>query len=147
MAIRKTKRSPQNRENLKLELYNAVSEEYEISETSENKSKVDTWVTELSGDAAFNFESYANCFISENLLRKYIHEKDFSVCDRVQKEIDKFKGQEIKHKQKANINIDIRKNRDDLSFLDMSHLKQKFTKPIRMVFRIRFGMMLKSTNR
>lgn len=56
-------------------LYNAVSGEYEPPENSENRKKVDGWVDELRDDATFNFESYAECFISENLLRKHIEEK------------------------------------------------------------------------
>ncbi|MCH7557623.1 MAG: ATP-binding protein, partial [Planctomycetes bacterium] len=59
-----------------LGLYNAVSEEYDIPEDSKNRRKVDGWVNDLSSDAAFNFESYAECFISENLIRKYIREKN-----------------------------------------------------------------------
>ena len=53
------------------ELYNAVSEEYGLPEDSENRMKVDDWVNDLSDDAVFNFESYAECFISENLARKF----------------------------------------------------------------------------
>ena len=38
----------------------------------QTKGKSPVGLTELSDDAAFNFESYADCFISENLVRKYI---------------------------------------------------------------------------
>jgi len=55
-------------------LYNAVSGEYEPPDESENKRKVDGWVDELRDDAVFNFESYAECFVAENLLRKHIEE-------------------------------------------------------------------------
>lgn len=56
------------------ELYNAVSEEYNLSEGSENRQKIEAWVGDLRDDARYNLTSYAECFISENLLRKHIGE-------------------------------------------------------------------------
>ena len=103
-------------------LYNAVSEEYDLPKDSENRQKVDGWVGELSEDAAFNFESYAECFISENLVRKYIHEKNLPMTTAAQTEIREWKVREVERKREGNINIDIRRNNDDLSYLDMSYL-------------------------
>jgi len=103
-------------------LYNAVSEEYDLPKDSENRQKVDGWVGELGEDAAFNFESYAECFISENLVRKYIHEKNLPITTGAQTEINEWKIREVERKREGNINIDIRKNNDDLSYLDMSLL-------------------------
>ncbi|OGZ00729.1 MAG: DNA mismatch repair protein [Candidatus Liptonbacteria bacterium RIFCSPLOWO2_01_FULL_56_20] len=110
------------KERASIGLYNAVSGEYDLSEDSENKRKVDGWVNDLSEDAAFNFESYAECFISENLVRRYINEKSISITPIAQTEINEWKTRETTHKQEGNINIDIRKNNDDLSYLDMSYL-------------------------
>jgi hypothetical protein len=59
------------------ELYNAVSEEYIPPDDSENKKKINGWVNDLGDDAKYNFASYAECFISENLIRKYVEEKRF----------------------------------------------------------------------
>jgi len=56
------------------ELYNAVSGEYDLPEGSENRQKVDGWVNDLRDDAKYNLTSYAECFVSENLLRKHIEE-------------------------------------------------------------------------
>jgi len=103
-------------------LYNAVSEEYDLPKDSENRQKVDGWVGELGEDAAFNFESYAECFISENLVRKYIHEKNLPMTTVAQTEIREQKIREVERKREGNINIDIRRNNDDLSYLDMSYL-------------------------
>ncbi|HUN54436.1 MAG TPA: ATP-binding protein [Smithella sp.] len=110
------------KERASIGLYNAVSGEYGLPSVSKNKKKVDGWVDDLSEDAAFNFESYAECFISENLVRRYIHEKTIPVSALAQTEITEWKTREIAHKQDGNINIDIRKNNDDLSYLDMSWL-------------------------
>ncbi len=62
--------SPKDRTSL--DLYNAVSKEYIPPKTSVAKSEVDGWVSELADDASFNFGSYAECFLSENLLRMHI---------------------------------------------------------------------------
>ena len=110
------------KERASIGLYNAVSGEYDLPGGSKNKRKVDGWVDDLSEDAVFNFESYAECFISENLVRRYIHEKNLSISAPAQTEITEWKTREVTYKQEGNINIDIRKNNDNLSYLDMSFL-------------------------
>ena len=57
------------------ELYNAVIAKYRVPKRSANQEKIEGWVGDLEADAAYNFASYAHCFISENLLRKYIDDK------------------------------------------------------------------------
>jgi len=102
-------------------LYNAVSEEYDLPEDSENRMKVDDWVNDLSDDAVFNFESYAECFISENLARKFIQEKRI-LPSTEQPEINKWRGIERREKRRGNLNIEIRQSNDDLFYLSMEHL-------------------------
>jgi hypothetical protein len=103
-------------------LYGAVADEYGLPKSSKNKSKVDGWVDDLSGDAAFNFSSYAECFISENLVREFIREKKISLSVEAKREADKWKGNEIENKKKGNISISIRRVKNDLSYLDMKNL-------------------------
>ncbi len=103
-------------------LYNAVSSEYDIPKKSENKKKVDKWVDDLSSDAAFNFESYAECFISENLIRKYIKEKKIPLTTQAQREARKWKQEEIRSKGVGNISINIRREKTDLNYLSMADL-------------------------
>ena len=67
-----------------LGLYGAVSKEYGLARGSVNRGTVGGWVAELSSDAAFNFESYADCFISENLVRTFINDRN-SHCPRRRK--------------------------------------------------------------
>lgn len=105
------------------ELFNAVSEEYEIpKEDAESKKTVDSWVDSLSEDAKFNFVSYAECFISENLIRKYVEEKKIPLTTEAQSEIDEWKRREAQNKSNGNISIDIRQNNSDLSYLAMQGL-------------------------
>lgn len=104
------------------ELYNAVSEEYIPPEGSANKEKVDNWIGGLADDAKYNFGSYAECFISENLVRKYIQEKSIPLSPEAKSIIEVWKKTEIGNKEKGNISIDIRKIIDDLSYLSMNDL-------------------------
>ncbi len=110
------------KERKSLELYNAVSAEYDLPENSENRKKVDSWVDALSGDAAFNFESYAECFISENLIRKFIEEKNISLSPEATLEVKKWKKVETDTKNKGNISIGIREMNSDLGYLSMNDL-------------------------
>lgn len=103
-------------------LYNAVSEEYDLPESSENKMKVDDWIDGLSEDAVFNFESYAECFVSENLVRKYIQEGGVSLTEEEKDIIKKWRDTENTNKTRGNISIDLRQEDDDLSYLDMDPL-------------------------
>lgn len=104
------------------ELYNAVSEEYVLPKDSENRKKVDSWINDLGADAKYNFASYAECFISENLIRKYIHEKHIVLSPDAQREIANCKSIEAQNKNAGNINIDLRQADKDPSYLDMKYL-------------------------
>jgi hypothetical protein len=103
-------------------LYGAVSKEYDLSNSAVNKDEVAGWVGELSDDAAFNFESYADCFVSENLVRKYIKEKKVALSPEAKAEASKWKNAEADSKGKGNISIAIRRLPGDASYLSMDHL-------------------------
>ncbi len=105
-----------------LGLYNAVSKGYGPSKGSKSKKKVDGWISDLSDDAAFNFESYAECFISENLIRKYIKDNKTAMTSIAKGEVAKWRKTERDRKRSGNINISIRQGNDDLSYLDMDYL-------------------------
>jgi len=104
------------------ELFNVVSHEYSLPKNSENKGKVDRWVSGLADDAQFNFSSYAECFVSENLIRKYIDDKCIELSEEAIGEIDKMKSKENNNKNTGNISIDIRRPENDLSYLSMDAL-------------------------
>jgi len=105
-----------------LGLYGAVSKEYEPSKGSANKGEVAGWVGELSDDAAFNFESYADCFVSENLVRRYIKEKGVALSSEAKTEAKKWKQAETDAKGRGNISIPIRRASGDASYLSMDYL-------------------------
>jgi len=99
------------------ELYNAVSEEYILPKDSENRKKVNGWVDDLGADAKYNFASYAECFISENLIRKYIQEKKVPLTKEAKEEISRWQKRETDSKDKGNVSIEIRKINTKLSYL------------------------------
>jgi len=103
-------------------LYGAVSKEYGLSKGSSNRDRVAGWVNELSSDAAFNFESYADCFVSENLIRRYIKQRKLPLSKEAREEAQKWKEKEKASKGKGNISIPIRKSPTDSSYLSMDHL-------------------------
>lgn len=103
-------------------LFNVVSDDYSLPKKSENKNKVDHWVSALAGDAEFNFSSYAECFISENLIRKYILEMNIPLSSEAQKAIEDFKQKESESRGRGNVSIEIRKYDSDLSYLSMNQL-------------------------
>lgn len=105
-----------------MELYNAVSNDYSPPLGARNKEKIDKWVGELGLDAQYNFSSYAECFISENLVRKYIGEKKIPLSKEAKIERDKWKLVETTSKNKGNVSIEIRQHSNDLSYLSMSDL-------------------------
>ena len=104
------------------ELYNAVSEEYSMPEDNESKKMVDAWVGDLTEDASFNFASYAECFISENLIRRFIKDRKIALSKEAKDKIEKWQKNEDANKKKGNISIDLRKNNSILSYLSMDAL-------------------------
>lgn len=99
----------------------AAEEDFRPAAGTPNADLVDGWLRGLSPDAEFNVSSYVDCFLSENLVRKYIHHKSVDTSG-VQKEIDEWKDREGKRKAEANISFDIRRDNDDLSYLGMDAL-------------------------
>lgn len=103
-------------------LYGAVSNEYGLNKGAKNRDKVAGWVSNLADDAAFNFESYADCFISENLIREYIREKKVPLSKEAKAEAKQWKDRETTSKGKGNVSIQIRRNPNDVSYLSMEGL-------------------------
>jgi hypothetical protein len=109
-------------ERASLGLYSAVSQEYEPPKGSKTRGKVDGWVDDLSADATFNFESYAECFISENLIRKYIKVEKIALSSQARARATDYRNRELDSKNRANISITIRRIGNDLSYLSMDDL-------------------------
>ena len=105
------------------ELFNAVVEDFLPSkDNSTSRKKVDTWIKAISEDAEFNFSSYGECFVSENLLRYYIRDKKISFPTDWEKRIADWHRRAEEAKEKANISFEIREDTSDLSYCAMDDL-------------------------
>jgi hypothetical protein len=104
------------------ELYNVISKEYECPENAETNKKIGEWIENLATDAQYNFSSYADCFISENLIRNHIKEKNILISGDASEVIQKWRTKESENKTKGNVSINIRQDNNDLSYLDMDPL-------------------------
>jgi DNA mismatch repair enzyme (predicted ATPase) len=110
------------RERKSRELFNTVSDDFVPPQTSTNRDKIEEWISKLGDDAQYNFGSYAECFISENLLRSYISDKNITLSTEATSEIAKMKEKEQANKGTANLSIEIRQDNNDLLYLSMDHL-------------------------
>src|SRR5690606_30798441 len=104
------------------ELVNTITDEFVPPKESIYRSKVDEWLDSLSKDAEYNVTTYAECFISENLLRNYINYKSIELSPEAQSESTKWKKKEETNKDTANLSFDLRQSKDDLVYLDMDNL-------------------------
>jgi hypothetical protein len=111
------------------ELVNATVDEYIPSKDSPSYSDIEQRISQLTDDAQFNVLSYNECFISENLLRKYIQHKAILLSNEANAEVERMRNKETSNKDTANLSIEIRSNVSDLSYLDMDHLANLIDKP------------------
>lgn len=111
------------------ELFNTVVDEYVPPTSSTNRDLVDDWVNTLSEDAQFNLSSYAECFVSENLLRKFIEHNDLTLSTEAQSKLIEYKKREERAKDVANISFEIRKDANDLLYFSMDDLANFVDKP------------------
>lgn len=111
------------------ELFNTVADEFVPPKSSPNRNIVDDWVNSLGNEAQFNLSSYAECFISENLLRKYIKHKNLVLSSKAQSNLADYKRKEENAKNIANISFEIRQNSNDLLYFSMDDLANFVDKP------------------
>ncbi|MCK6612752.1 MAG: ATP-binding protein [Ignavibacteriaceae bacterium] len=111
------------------ELFDTVADDFVPSKSSINRRIVDEWVNALSEDAQYNLSSYAECFVSENLLRKFIKHKNLTLSQEAAKNLIEYKKRENIAKNIANISFEIRQNADDLLYFSMDDLANFIDKP------------------
>jgi Histidine kinase-, DNA gyrase B-, and HSP90-like ATPase len=114
---RKTKKQRKARD-----LYNLSADDYAPDDGDAAKDKVDEWLGDLRSDAEFNIQTYVDCFLSENLVRKYLEQKGEPLVVGVKNEADQWRKMEEVNKAKANISFEIRRSSDDLDYLGMDAL-------------------------
>jgi hypothetical protein len=110
------------RERKARDLYSAVSDEFKFADDAPGKEQAEGWVVDLRGDAEFNISSYVDCFLSENLVRKFIDEHKLGLTEPAQKEADEFRDREEQRKKEAGISFDVRRDQEDIGYLGMDAL-------------------------
>ena len=113
------------RERKSEELFNAIAAEYasDVAESKGEKAKLLlSWVDDLGDDAKLSYSSFAECFVSENLLRKFIDHNSIPLTGPANAEVADWRKREVQAKTKGNINIDIRQDDSDLNYLGMTAL-------------------------
>lgn len=115
--LRKSKKQRKARD-----LYSIASDEYSPDSSSSRKDVVDKWLDELRDDAEFNIAAYVDCFLSENLARRYIGERKLALVPGVKAEADQWRAGELKKKEKANLSYGIRESDKDIDYLGMDAL-------------------------
>ena len=105
------------------ELFNTTLAEMQAEEKFIKKgSVVEEWAQTLSEEAQFNVPSYTECFIAENLLRRYVDHVKMPISPEASAEAAKWRKKESDNKGAANISYDVRTTTDDLHYLDMTYL-------------------------
>lgn len=106
------------------ELFNTTIKEMKANQNKKIKNNkiVENWIKDLSSESEYNIPSYVECFIAENLLRKYIIYNKMTLSKEAINEAKKWKNSEEKNKGIANISYDIRASLDNIYYLDMKFL-------------------------
>lgn len=112
---RKTKKERKARD-----LYSAAQEDYD--EDGGPADEVTKWLADLRDDAEFNLTSYVDCFLSENLVRRFIDRANIKPTAKIGKSAAKWRKAELDKKGKANISFGIRKSDEDITYLGMDDL-------------------------
>lgn len=101
---------------------NEAENEFSPVEGSSNKKAVDQWLANLRPDAEYNVSAYVDCFLTENLLRKFIENQSIAMTPPALRDINKWKTREQENLVAANIHYEITRNHNDLCYLDMESL-------------------------
>ncbi len=87
-----------------------------------NKAKVDGWKKDLAKDARYNFSAYEDCFMIENLMRRYIREEKISPPKGNDGSEKGYMHREIINMIQAGMIKSIRLNNDILSYSSVGGL-------------------------
>ncbi|MCY4183828.1 MAG: ATP-binding protein [Rhodobacteraceae bacterium] len=110
-------------------LYTEAQNEYKPPADAPKSDQVDIWLKELKPDAEFNISAYVDCFLSENLVRKYMSSESIPLTEPARNEVNEWRNRERDRKNDANISFNIRKDNDDLSYLGLDMMAKSIEDP------------------
>lgn len=82
---------------------------------------VDKWINEIEKENQFSLEAYGDCFVSENIIRRYIEFKSTDIA-HLGKMVLNYKKIENDYLSEGNLNISIRKSSKDVDYLGMKEM-------------------------
>ena len=102
-----------------------------VAKKLKGSTKLNKWIKDLEKEAEFNISAYAEYFLLENILRKYVADEkiDFKQSDDIKDKISKNKGFERRNRNEGYLNIEVRKDDGDLNYLDMGDLAKLVDPP------------------
>lgn len=103
-------------------VYDETRKDYKPSEDNPNHDKINIWLDKLELDAEYNIPSYVKCFISENLIRLYLIDKEIVPSNWSLSQVEKYRSSEKKSKRRGNIKYEIRQNQDEFYYMGMPEL-------------------------
>ena len=103
-------------------LVSEVEKEFSPASGASHKDEVEDWLAKLRPDAEFNISAYVDCFLAENLIRRFIDNQSIAMTKPAQQEIEKWKNREKVNLEIANISYNITQSANDLSYLRMKEL-------------------------
>ncbi len=103
-------------------LVTEAKKEFSLPPGTPQRDEVEDWLTKLRPDAEFNISAYVDCFLSENLIREFIENQSVALTKPAEEEIKKWKKQEKKYLEAANISYEITRPANDLAYLGMKGL-------------------------
>lgn len=93
-----------------LSLINQTSNDYVNNLSDDAQKTARHWLKKLKTSAANNISSYADCFISENLLRMFIDQQKCNIDKSFEKNSHKWEETEKRNLKNANISYKVRKS-------------------------------------
>lgn len=105
-------------------LYAISVGEFKPEGSGDEAKQVARWLNELRPDAIFNLASYSDCFLAENLVRKFINHEGVKISPDFSEKAKGYRISEETAKAKANVSFDIRTDTGDVSYFGMSHLAE-----------------------
>ena len=112
-SLTKTERKAQ-------ELFNTEFKGYRLE--VKNKSVIEKWFVKLHEESKFNIPAYVDCYISENIIRKFIESSKVKLTGEAKNNAERFQRTEKENKSKVNISYKIRQNQSKIYYLDMDNL-------------------------
>lgn len=109
-------------ERLAMDMVREKRKAYTLPDKSPNKQEVENWLNELHEQARFGLSAYTDCFVAENLLRKYLRTNNTKIGNEEKKRAEVNINRESARRTRLNVMYEVVAERDHLSYLGFGDL-------------------------